>query len=49
MRAVHLKNQEGNSKVVVCPDARENLGFSVQTGASRLQKILSAILTAARA
>ncbi len=32
--------EEGYSKALLCPDARENLGFSVQTIVASLQKTL---------
>ena len=32
--------EEGNGKALLCPDARENLWFSVQTIVASLQKIL---------
>ena len=37
---LEIRDEEGISKALLCPDARENLWFSVQTGVSRLQKIL---------
>ncbi len=49
LNPLRVRNEDGHSKVLLCPDTRENLEFSVQTGVSRLKKILSAILTAARA
>ena len=40
LNPLEIRDEEGSSKALLCPDARENLGFSVQTGVSRFQKIL---------
>ena len=37
---LEIRDEEGHSKALLCPDARENLWFSVQTTIFRLQKIL---------
>ena len=31
LNPLEIRDEEGSSKVPLCPDARENLGFSVQT------------------
>ena len=40
LNPLEIRDEEGSSKALLCPDARENLGFSVQTVIARLQKIL---------
>ena len=40
LNPLQIMGKEGNGKVLLCPDARENLGFSVQTNVASLQKIL---------